>query len=85
MTFRSWWEVKIQALTAVFVCHEQDDEYYLMLGTYSGDIKLIDVQHWEVSILLCILHARVGIDGSPPRFTLADDLFRAWILLGASR
>ena len=72
MTFCIWWEVKVQALTAVFVCYEQDDEYYLMLGTYSGDIKLIDVQHWEVSILLRMLHAGVGIEGFffSPSFTL---------------
>ena len=82
MTLRSWWEVKVQALTAVCVCYEQDDEYYLMLGTYSGDIKLIDVQHWEVSILL------LGIEGFFFRsmfYTVADDLFIAWILLGVSR
>ena len=76
MTLRSWWEVKVQALTAVCVCYEQDDEYYLMLGTYSGDIKLIDVQHWEVSILLRMLHTRVGIEVCfflPMFYTVAID------------
>ena len=47
----------------MFVCGAQDDEYYLMLGTYSGDIKLIDVQHWEVSSLPLIPLTRVDDPG----------------------
>ncbi|KAK7102908.1 hypothetical protein V1264_021063 [Littorina saxatilis] len=33
-------------------CCFTDDEYYLMLGTYSGDIKLIDIQQMEETTTL---------------------------------